>query len=83
MKSDKATWKDLVPPFLRDDRIPIMEWVRYKGQVCVADLDYDKSIRAHRPIINIHYCMTKAHNGVIERTVNFNPGDFKKHTFKY
>jgi hypothetical protein len=74
-------WKLLVPEFLRDDRIPIMEWVKYKGEVCVADLDYEKSIKAHRPLINIHYCMTKAHNGTVIKTVNFKPEHFQKHTF--
>lgn len=78
-----GNWKDLVPPFLRDDQIPIMEWVKYKGEVCVADLNYEKSIKAKRPLINIHYCMTKAHNGVIIETVNFKPEDFKKHFFKF
>jgi len=66
-----------IPEFLQDDRLPWLKWVQYKGKECVADVDYQKSIKAHRPIINIHYCMTKAMNGKIEKTVNFNPDFFK------
>ncbi len=74
--TDAELLKD-IPAFLLDERIPWMKWVKYRGETCVADLDYEKSIRAHRPIINIHYCMTKALNGVIEQTVNFKPEYFK------
>jgi len=66
-----------IPKYLQDDRLPWMKWVQYKGEECVADVDYQKSMKAHRPIINIHYCMTKALNGVIEETVNFKPEFFK------
>jgi hypothetical protein len=66
-----------LPKFLQDERLPWMSWINYKGVNCVADVDLEKSERAHRPIINIHYCMTKAHNGIIERTVNFKPELFK------
>lgn len=66
-----------LPKYLQDDRLPVLEWVNYKGEDCVADIDYGKSMRAHRPIINIFYCMTKACNGNILKTVNFNPVLFK------
>jgi len=66
-----------IPSFLQDDRLPWMKWVQYKGVEVVADVDYEKSIRAHRPIINIHYCMTEAFNGCILESVNFKPELFQ------
>lgn len=67
-----------IPEFLKDDRLPWLKWVKYKDEECVADVDYQKSLKAHRPIINIHYCMTKAMNNCILKTVNFNPQYFSK-----
>jgi hypothetical protein len=67
-----------IPDYLKDDRIPWMKWVKYKGETCVADIDFMKSIKAHRPIVNIHYCMTEAYNGIILQTVNFVPEHFTK-----
>lgn len=66
-----------IPKFLQDERLPWMKWTKYKGIECVADVDYHKSLKAHRPIINIHYCMTEALNGIIIDTVNFVPDNFK------
>ncbi len=66
-----------IPDFLKDERIPFMKWVKYKGELCVADIDIEKSMKCHRPIINIHYCMTEALNGIIEQTVNFKPEYFE------
>lgn len=54
-----------------------MNWVYYKGDKCVASVNYEKSLRAHRPIMDIHYCMTRAMNNIVERTVNWNPEHFK------
>lgn len=67
-----------LPEYLKDEGLPWMQWVKYKGQECVASVNYQKSVNARRPIIDIHYCMTKAHNGIVERSVNFNPLHFKK-----
>lgn len=58
-----------------------MNWVTYKGEVCVCSVNYDKSLRAHRPIMDIHYCMTKALNNVVMKSVNWNLEHFKAHKF--
>lgn len=65
-----------LPPYL--DNLPFwFDWVMYKGEHCVAQVNLEKSLACHRPIIDIHYCMTKAFNGIVEKTVNYVPEHFK------
>lgn len=66
-----------LPDYLKDDGLPWMQWIKYKGVHCVGMVNIEKSLNARRPIIDIHYCMTQAHNGIVEKSVNFNPEYFK------
>lgn len=67
-----------IPDYLKNDNLPWMKWVEYKGEDCVACVNYKKSIACHRPIIDISYCMTKAMNNNVMYSVNYNPEHFKK-----
>lgn len=67
-----------IPDFLRNDKLPWMKWVMYKGEDVVACVNYTKSIACNRPIVDISYCMTKALNCNVMFSVNWKEEDFKK-----
>lgn len=67
-----------IPEYLQDEKLPWMIWVNYKGEDCVACVNYEKSIACGRPIIDISYCMTKAMNNNVMFSVNFNTDHFTK-----
>lgn len=55
----------------------VFDWCKYKGKVYFAALNYDKSMQAQHPIIDLHYCATAAlNNNLIEKTVRYNPKNF-------
>ncbi len=59
------------PPF-------VFDWVEYKGDTMFAEVDYIKSEKCNRPIINLFYCATRALNNMVIKSVNYNPDHFKK-----
>lgn len=60
------------------DRMPfVLDWVNYKGEDCVAEINIEATIKANRPMIDISYCMTKALNGVVLKTVRWDKKKFK------
>jgi hypothetical protein len=69
---DLKFWRftDALPvPFARD-------WVLYDGETWVATVDYMKSFRCHRPVVDLAYCLT--HDQTL-RTVNWDPKRFQPH----
>lgn len=61
------------------ERLPfVMDWCNFKGDVCVAQINYEASIKARKPMMDISYCMTRALNQVILRTVQYDKGKFSK-----
>ncbi|WP_460671679.1 hypothetical protein [Larkinella ripae] len=59
------------------DRVPFcVDWVTYKGETCFAGIDFEKSVRCGRPIIEVAHCATRYLNGVIIKTVNYDPKHF-------
>lgn len=58
-----------------------LDWVVYKGETVVAQINYERSLKANRPIYDIHYCMTKAFNGIVLYTVQYDKKHFK-HTIE-
>ena len=67
-----------LPKYLENPALPWMKWIRYKGEGCVGNVNIERSLKAKRPMIDIHYCMTKALNNIVEQTVRFNPKHFSK-----
>lgn len=60
------------------ERLPIvLDWCEYKGEVVVAQFNYDRTIRARKPMFDLSYCMTKALNQVILQTVQWDKNKFK------
>ena len=42
----------------------VFGWCRYNGRVYFADLNFDESEKAQKPIFDLAYCATKAMNGI-------------------
>jgi hypothetical protein len=54
------------------------DWVEYKGEIVFAQIDYEKSAKCGRPIIEIGYCATQVIvNNRIDATHNYCPETFK------
>lgn len=67
-----------LPKYLLGENLPWMQWVRFNSVECVATVNIERSLKAKRAMIDIHYCMTKALNNIVEQTVKFNPRSFQK-----
>ena len=53
-------------------------WCRYNGRVFYADLNYEKSEQAQRPVFDLAYCATKAMNGIYLLTRPWDANKFKR-----
>lgn len=60
-----------LPKYLQSDELPWMKWVCYKGEDFFACVNLEKSLAAHRPIVDLHFCVTKALNNCVLSSVNF------------
>lgn len=59
-------------------RLPIAcDWVIYEGEDCVAQINYEATVKAGKPMVDISYCMTRALNQVILKTVQWDRRKFK------
>lgn len=68
----------VIPVWLR--QVPfVAEWVTYKGGVVYfAMVNFEKSFKAHRPIIDLCYCATAGLvNGRVLKTVNYRKEHFE------
>jgi hypothetical protein len=55
----------------------ILDWVQFKGEDVVAQINVEASLKAKKPMFDISYCMTKALNQVIDYTVQYDKNKFK------
>lgn len=55
------------------------DWVKFKGEVYFASINYEKTAKANKPMIDLHYCATKALNGIVIKTVQFDKNKFSIH----
>ena len=59
-------------------RLPFAcDWVEYKGETVVAQINYDATKKAGKPMLDISYCMTRALNQNIMFTCQFDKKKFK------
>lgn len=57
--------------------IPIYPcWIEYKGETFVSELNYEATEKARKPMFNLHYCMTKALNNIVLKTVQYDKSKF-------
>lgn len=58
--------------------IPIYpSWVEFKGETFVAQLNFERTEKSRVPMFDLSYCMTKALNQVIIKTVRYDKSLFK------
>lgn len=63
-------------------KLPVVfDWVMYDGQQVFAGFNYEATKKAGRPMMDIHYCATKALNGIVERTVQYDKKRFSPAKF--
>lgn len=54
------------------------QWLDYKGETYFGILNYELSITARRPMIDLSYCATRAFNGIVIKTVAYDKNKFAK-----
>lgn len=62
------------------NRLPIycFGWCRYKGQVKYALPNWEASVKAGKPMIDLAYCATQGIHGNIEATVQYDRRKFEE-----
>jgi hypothetical protein len=69
-----------IPAFIL--RCPVYcQWLKYKGETYFGMLNYERSIDANRPMIDLSYCATRAFNGIVMNTVAYDKKKFKESRF--
>lgn len=53
-------------------------WMKYKGEIYVSQLNFERTEQAGKPIFDLSYCMTKAINQCIMKTVQYDKGKFEE-----
>lgn len=57
--------------------IPIYPcWIEYKGETFVSQLNFERTADAGKPMFDLSYCMTKALNQCIMKTVQYDKSKF-------
>lgn len=54
----------------------IFDWVEFKGETVFAGVNYERSLKAHRPMMDIFYCATRALNHVVLFTTQWDKRKF-------
>ncbi len=76
MKSFDSYLNDNISKMLL--KLPIvMDWCKYKGETCVAQINIEATKKAKRPMMDLSYCLTKAMNQIIIKTVQWDKNKFK------
>jgi len=55
----------------------VIDWVEYKGETVVAQINYQATEKARKPMMDISYCMTRALNQEIMFTCQWDKNKFK------
>lgn len=59
-------------------RLPfVCDWVEYKGETVVGQINFEATIKARKPMIDVSYCMTEALNQNILFTCQYDKNKFK------
>lgn len=58
-------------------RLPVVyDWYCYDGEVKFVSWNYQATVKAGKPMMDICYCATKCMNGLVEKTVQFDKNRF-------
>jgi hypothetical protein len=55
----------------------VWDWYCFKGEDVFVGINYERSKKSNRPMMDIHYCATEALNGIVLKTVRFDRNKFK------
>lgn len=61
----------------------IFDWVEYKGQTVFVGFNYEASEKAHKPMMDIFYCATRALNHCVLFTTQWDKNKFKPSHLSY
>lgn len=77
--TEKEMIAPLPPSIVRmTKKLPLVfDWVEFKGETVFAGFNYDASIRARKPMMDIFYCATRALNHVVLFTTQWDKNKFK------
>jgi len=64
-----------VPPWILNCPV-IADWCEYKGETYFGMLNYEASLKARKPMIDLSYCATRAFNGIVLLTVQYDKKKF-------
>lgn len=70
---------DIDPMVLRMvEKLPVtFDWVEFKGETVFAGFNYEASVKARKPMMDIFYCATRALNHVVLFTTQWDKSKFK------
>lgn len=58
-------------------RLPIVDgWVRFKGETFYTSMNYDATVKAKKPMMDIFYCATTCLNHAVLKTVQWDKKKF-------
>lgn len=59
------------------NRLPVVfDWCKYKGEIYFVSVNLEETIKAGKPMMDLHYCATKALNQIVLKTVQFDKNKF-------
>jgi hypothetical protein len=59
-------------------RLPVaFDWYKYKGEVYFVGINMEATIKAGKPMMDLHYCATKALNNIVLKTVQWDKNKFE------
>lgn len=62
-------------------KLPVVyDWYDYKGETFFVAINYQETERVGRPMMDLHYCATRALNNIVLKTVQFDKKKFSKPT---
>lgn len=58
-------------------KLPVVfDWWNYNGERVFVGVNYEATKKAGKPMMDIHYCATKALNGIVQKTVQYDKNKF-------
>jgi hypothetical protein len=59
-------------------KLPVVwDWYKFKGEVFFVGINREATIKAKKPMMDLHYCATKALNGIVLKTVQWDKKKFE------
>lgn len=58
-------------------KLPVVfDWYQYKGEIYFVSINREATEKARKPMVNLHYCATKALNNIVMKVVQFDKRKF-------